>query len=376
MNLESKKDRSAEKVDCTLLSITESVHWAMGLPYVVTNMSFIHVQNVPSEDRFVRVFPRRKCWGLWNVRNTIDLLPNYLRPTVSQQTLQEDIYRSEEAVDRVTEFGLRSPELLCVDKIEVYFRCFALESCKETENQVRRHLLDCTSVPWINFCGKIEKVRAQAVDTVTDFLLRKPATVKSKFILNILEKCRESRNKFEVWLYKCENTLLPEIVFKSVSPRNPIKFLVSFVLRFGSFETELDLFLSPVLRESHVKAGLLQQCDRNTGHHILALLRIYVYDELRYSPGGALTWSAKLLGAQAAFAQLLELQGEDTLPTPTVLIGRMHEEMQSEVSAFVDETQHRMLNQAQLLQLDNCPTNIDAQFLSAEWLPQVNFAEN
>ena len=35
-----------------------------------------------------------------------------------------------------------------------------------------------------------------------------------------------------------------------------------------------------------------------------------------------------------------------------------------------------MLNRAQLLQLDNCPTNIDAQFLCAEWLPQVNFAEN
>ena len=226
--------------------------------------------------------------------------------------------------------------------------------------------MDRTSVPWINCCEKIEKVRAQADDTVTDFLLRKPATVKSKYILNILENCRERRNKFEVWLYESENTLLPEIFFKSVSPRNPIKFLVSFVLRFGSFETELDLFRSPVLRESYVKAGLLKQCDRYTEHHILALLRIYAYDELRYLPGGALTWSAKLHGAQAAFAQLLELQSEDALPTPTVLIGRMHQKMQSEVSAFVDETQHRMLNQAQLLQLDNCPTNIDAQLLSAE----------
>ena len=156
----------------------------------------------------------------------------------------------------------------------MYFRCFALESCKETENQVRRHFVDCTSVPWINCCEKIEKVRAQADDTVIGSLLRKPATVKSKYILNILEKCRERRNKFEVWLYECENTLLPEIVFKSVSPRNPIKYLVSFVLRFSSFETELDLFRSPVLRESYVKAGFLKQCDRYTEHHILALLRI------------------------------------------------------------------------------------------------------
>ena len=55
MNLESKKDRSAEKVECTLLSITESVHWAMGLPFVITNMSFIYIQNVQSEDQFVRI---------------------------------------------------------------------------------------------------------------------------------------------------------------------------------------------------------------------------------------------------------------------------------------------------------------------------------
>ena len=39
--------------------------------------------------------------------------------------------------------------------------------------------------------NSFEKVRVQAVDTVADFLLRKPATVKSKYILNILEKCRE-----------------------------------------------------------------------------------------------------------------------------------------------------------------------------------------
>ena len=178
------------------------------------------------------VFCRVENAGDYGMSETIELVPNYLRPTISQQTLQEDIYKSEEAIDRLTEFGLRSPELLCVDKIEVYFRCFALESCKETENQVKRHFMNCTNVPWINCCGKIEKVRAQAVDTVTDFVLRKPATVKSKYICNILEKCRERGNMFEVWLYECENALLPEIVFKSVSPRNPIKLLVSFVLRF------------------------------------------------------------------------------------------------------------------------------------------------
>ena len=111
-----------------------------------------------------------------------------------------------------------------------------------------------------------------------------------------------------------------------------------------------------------MKIGLLQQCERYTEEHVLALFRLYAYEELRYLPGGTLTWSAKLLGAQAAFEHLLELQGENALPKPTVLIGRTHEQKQSEASAFVEETQNWMVNQAQLIKL--------------EWLPAANFTEN
>ena len=45
--------KEPESVKCHQLSITESVFWSLGEPYVFTNMKFIHLQNVPMEQRYV-----------------------------------------------------------------------------------------------------------------------------------------------------------------------------------------------------------------------------------------------------------------------------------------------------------------------------------
>ena len=52
--LEKDSERQREKVDCRLISLTESVFWTLGLPYVITTMDFVHVQNIPPEHRFVK----------------------------------------------------------------------------------------------------------------------------------------------------------------------------------------------------------------------------------------------------------------------------------------------------------------------------------
>ena len=50
---DKKRDRHIEKVDCSLLSITEGCHWLLRYPTVITNMKFVHVPNVPPGERFV-----------------------------------------------------------------------------------------------------------------------------------------------------------------------------------------------------------------------------------------------------------------------------------------------------------------------------------
>ena len=50
---ERKNDRKVEHTSYQLLSITESVFWLLGKPYVFTKMSFIHIRNVFVELRCV-----------------------------------------------------------------------------------------------------------------------------------------------------------------------------------------------------------------------------------------------------------------------------------------------------------------------------------
>ena len=42
MNADLSRERAIEKVECTLLSVTERVHWLCQLPHVFSNMSFKH----------------------------------------------------------------------------------------------------------------------------------------------------------------------------------------------------------------------------------------------------------------------------------------------------------------------------------------------
>ena len=49
-----------------------------------------------------------------------------------------------------------------------------------------------------------------------------------------------------------------QVVFRAFNPHQMIEFLVSFVLSFGRYETELDLFSSGSLLNSYVTAKLLE----------------------------------------------------------------------------------------------------------------------
>ena len=45
--------RHSAAINCNQLALTEAVFWINNEPFVLTNMSFIHIPNVPPEQRFV-----------------------------------------------------------------------------------------------------------------------------------------------------------------------------------------------------------------------------------------------------------------------------------------------------------------------------------
>ena len=61
----------------------------------------------------------------------------------------------------------------------------------------------------------------------------------------------------ELFVFDDEGRDLPIPIFSSVTPNNPIPFILHVMLILGKYETELDFWLEPSLRESLAKIGLI-----------------------------------------------------------------------------------------------------------------------
>ena len=373
MKEDKKRERKTEKVECSLLSVTEGVHWIYQLPDVITNLVFIHIPNVPPEDRFVKLNRNKKYGRIVEYRRNTSFESDIHNLTESQKVILEDVIDSGEAADKVTAFGLRPPELLIIDSIGLYYRCFVSEKCSITIDQY------CAShfheKPWIDCSGSLIKIRSNALEELDQFIRGKaeePRKVNLNYIINI---CKERRPGFEKWMALCDDQFLPEIVFRSISPRYVLKFLISFVLRFGFFETELDLFSTNCLKSAYVKSGLIPDLEVYSCEHVMALVSLYAHEELRFLPGGALTFSAKLVASKNAFARLLNVEEATIIQNPTVLVSNMHAELEEESLSFFQSCQQDMFEQVCTLRLHNLPNSLLRDDNSL-WNPEMMFAEN
>ena len=97
----------------------------------------------------------------------------------------------------------------------------------------------------------------------------------------------------------------PAEIFSKVYPRKPANFLFQFLLSNAKFETELELFDVPTLKDAYVKGGIVpdkQTCDENDVNEIL---KKYVLEQLRYLPGGTRYFDSNLLAAKSAFKAMV-----------------------------------------------------------------------
>ena len=106
-----------------------------------------------------------------------------------------------------------------------------------------------------------------------------------RFISDILPILRKNNNN-ELFVARpkklCNKN--PIVVFSNTLPSNPTKFLIHFILSFGNFETELDLFHVANLKESFVSASLFVDGVHEEGQ-VRSLTRAYYMEQLRFLPG-------------------------------------------------------------------------------------------
>ena len=373
---EKENSRPVEAVHCQLLAITESIFWLLGEPYVLTNMTFKHIQNVPVEKRFVQRNAKYRhpldTLNLLTFRNYVSSLPDWRKITSSQQVLMDDLKETNECVDNMSQFSLRSPELLCIRNVKIYSQWFTISKNKSTAGELVNMYETGGPAHFVNCQGATVKIHPKAVNLVLNYL---QSNYERFFSHNqqrslYVEECLTVNPEMFLDL-EHGNELLPESVFRSIPPIDALDFLISFLLRFGEFETELDLFNTTELMICYQSAGLIPAIDEYAESHVLDLLNRYVREELIYLPGGVLSFTAKLFSAKAAFSRLLKVGGieNEIFNCPAVLIESLHNETETSVSEYIRSTQEGMCQRIRSLGLPNLPS--DPLDNNAFWEPDL-----
>ena len=380
--LERESERQTEKVECRLISLTESVFWTLGLPYVVTTMDFVHIQNVPPEQRFVKKFYTSTIY--WQktqytfFRDDISNLHHIHVFTDSQKTMATDIQSAGQADDAMSSFSIRPPELLCVDNLEKYSSWFVYEPQRLKVADLKQMFSSQRYKPWVNARGWQVKLRPSAVNHFRIFLENNGEAKYAEAIgynLEVLQMINIDKHVENVFMSQKKglSKTNAEVVFSNVNPKRTIDFLVSFVLRFGKYENELDLFATNSLLDCYVRANILQEKVLYSEEDLMLLLSMYVRQQLIFIPGGSLSFSSKLLSAKTAFSTLLQLECAERFETPVVLIAEMRERINDVVDTFFKNRLEEVFTSLARLKIPNLPLQLHPYYQQSIWRPQLSF---
>ena len=324
-------------------------------------MTFIHIQNVPCEKRFVCQGSTVNLFSVQmnktNFRDWLPNLPDYRKVTMNQKTLMQDASRSNEHLDFMSGFSLRPPELLVVSNVSSHFRFFSFSNSKTASQLLTMFRKSSNCLPWINCTGCSVFLRASAVHEFRQFLsffdlnLCPLDVTRRNAIIDLLDSDCQSFIVFD------PKDLLPEIVFRFHSPHDPLTFLVGFLLRFSYFHTELDLFNISNLLDSFVNGNCVSHKEAYTPLDVDQLVKTHFLKDLFYQPGNNLSKCSKLLLSRIAFSQLLNIDSSDIVPTLIVLINKLHYNIRDEVATYLQKIQDDMMKRINKLGLTNLPEN-------------------
>ena len=176
-----RDERKRTHLNGRVLSLTESLWFSLQLPYVSTNMEFVHVPTVSKEFRTGVLIGKEGYQDAQHgefvseadrIRRQLHL-PHYRQFTTNQLALLEDISKSSLTPDKISIFGVRPPELRYVDSPIRYFKWFCREAPRQKlhNSSVHEQLLraDAWLSPLIDGLGKIVKLRSDALTSFMDF---------------------------------------------------------------------------------------------------------------------------------------------------------------------------------------------------------------
>ena len=373
------------------VNIVETYMYLYGYDPIITDIPFVNIPLQPFEERAAteRCKPvdtlkqRNKDYLQGKALTALNTMPSHhartgfqawRQFTPSQIRKALDDMHSPLSTDFVTIFGFRPPELRFVMHQIKYARWFKRSQNKQKlEEQVRFcknniHTHDLERTSWIDASTGIILLRRHALPEVIQYLITAPPDdfggIQNKHMTERLFQrlgiaCDYYYDKkipqnirpaqFPVLedlchRFICEETklVLPVPWFMTVRPTVANRFLISLLLSLGAFVDEYDLFSTPSLRHTFVKARLLNN------HYPLdsakSLMTKYFLEQLVILPAGTRTFD---LYCVTAFNTIKDLFVHDRLYSnelPTVLYCRLQQDLGNACLEHQKEKQETLVN--------------------------------
>ena len=300
--------------------------------------------------------------------------------------------------DSVTKFGFRPPELRFVMHQSNYFRWFTFHVPEDEQRRCITSIQDtiefCTkhtgsfqnvieTTWWIAGNFKVVKLRPSALNEVLLYLETAPLDVFSseydqairaktltmalfhdlwtyhqhlhlgKALHDLIhvpaefstsdtaataflaEKCQHLKTIHQRFIDDTETHLsLPTIWFNPVKPNQPNRFLIHLLLSCGCFVDEYDLFATGSLRQSFIKARMLD--ENRLEASITKVMKVYFTNQLKHLPSGTPTFDRH---CSAAFKTIEAFFRDGEMYTdelPCVLYNRLVRETSVRVKRYME----------------------------------------
>ena len=276
---------------------TEIVWYLLKNNFVWTNVSHVTVDTNPFDTRSA-IIKFKNSNNLLDDSGQIktitirDNLPEWRRFTSHQIEHIENSVKGNYAADNLTRFNVRAPEYRSIDSVENYLRWiyFHKSPFKCPDKSYSIVVGEC---PITDGLGATMKIRERYLSNVLQHFIHLNESSPSPGSAEMLELCNQLHARRvqpdgrDAWYSRYVDFSDQQeviIVYNFNKVTNPEKFILNFIIRFGRFICEHQLFSEGDIHDAFQKAGLVADKNNITEEEVRSITYKYVNYELAHLP--------------------------------------------------------------------------------------------
>ena len=295
-----EENKPNEALQATEIGLFEIITYLENIPYTYSTVKFVHMSTLPPEYRVWRtksaMEETSRFYGSTAGQSPFvtgrlgSEIPRWRRFTTNQINHANEYSRSTLQFTNTERFNIRPPELLFVNKLQLYHEIFTYCG-KQKKSEISAEALND---PLVDACGSRIKIRKSGItklsaylhsmDRCGEYAENERSEESVTFIAEVLNKIKIEENKEEkpftkrfVDLNECNEAIA---VCTTVYPNRAINFIYSLIITLGRYETELDVFSGITsFKEAFQRVGLVADAQSTTEEDAIRIFKMYMDEQ-------------------------------------------------------------------------------------------------